>query len=361
MFKSRSVRLAAIAGFLLCMTAGIARAQGVQVFVEQMTCYAMTAGEPGSEDEIYFTLGGLNNQGTIAVPRVGSSTMDHWDIRPGQSYSGFRLYQGYLAPGQAAFLAVLMRESDGAILSGIINALGTFVLNVLSPLTNGFSLGLISPLIPLAENFTAAFSSDSDQTVASFAIGLQNVNGSLQVQLADVQTSVTTPLGNNRFQTIATGYGAVYVLTYRVELYAGDRITNVRSGYCIDVPNGSTADGVQVQQYPCHTGPNQRWIFLPDAVNSPSYYTVVNEWSGKCLDVRGASPSPGAAIQQYGCHGGTNQRWHLMPVTAGSGNGQIKSDSSGLCIDVPYASYSVVGLQQYTCGVPMPKNQAWIW
>lgn len=36
-------------------------------------------------------------------------------------------------------------------------------------------------------------------------------------------------------------------------------ITNVNSGKCLDVPNGSTLDGVDIQQFTPHYGPNQGW------------------------------------------------------------------------------------------------------
>jgi endo-1,4-beta-xylanase len=37
-------------------------------------------------------------------------------------------------------------------------------------------------------------------------------------------------------------------------------LKNESSGMCLDVPGASSSDGVQIQQYPCHYGPNQQWL-----------------------------------------------------------------------------------------------------
>ena len=355
-------------GVAVLMTGITARAEGVQIILEQMRCFHLTDGEPGSEDEVYFTVAGLHldqtgNQTQISYPKVGSATDDHWDMQPGQTVTNARIYQGYLGRGEHTFVTVLMRESDGGLWSAITNAIGAFFSN-LSVLQSGFSWGSLTPLVPMAQAFTNSLSADNDQTLGALAILLDNINGSLQVQMQDALPTIssTIALGGNRFQTVATGGGASYLITYRVELYQGDRIDNVRSGLCLDVPFGSHDSGVQVQQYPCNTGANQKWIYIPDNFNAtPSYFTIVNDESGKCLDVRDASTVTGGIIQQFSCHGGTNQRWHFKPAIAGQGTGQIQNDGSRMCLDVPNASFSITGIQQYTCSVPMGKNQAWVW
>jgi hypothetical protein len=367
-FELRAMNSLMMLGVAALITATTARAEGVRIVLEQMTCYHLTDGEPGSEDEIYFTVGGVRSDQTpISYPKVGSATDDHWDMHPGQTVAGPLIYQGYLGLGQSAFVTVLMRESDGGLLSAISSAIGTLVSN-LDPYLHGISWGTLTPLIPAAQDFTNSLSADHDQTVAALAIMVTNMNGSLlntevdDLRTGNTQANTTSPLGGNRFVTIAHGAGASYVITYRVELYQGDRIDNSHSGLCLDVPWGSHDSGVQVQQYPCNTGANQKWISIPDTFNStPSYFTIINDESGKCLDVRDASMAPGGIIQQYSCHGGTNQRWHLKPTTVGQATGQIQNDGSRLCLDVPSASLSIIGIQQFTCSVPMGKNQVWAW
>ena len=40
----------------------------------------------------------------------------------------------------------------------------------------------------------------------------------------------------------------------------GVRIIAKHSGQCLDVPSPGTDDRVNIQQFPCHVGPNQRWV-----------------------------------------------------------------------------------------------------
>ncbi len=72
-------------------------------------------------------------------------------------------------------------------------------------------------------------------------------------------------------------------------------------GKCLDVTGNGTADGTTVQLWDCFGGPNQRW--------TASNGTLVNVGSGKCLDVRGATATDGAKVQIWTCTGGANQRW----------------------------------------------------
>jgi glucosylceramidase len=72
-------------------------------------------------------------------------------------------------------------------------------------------------------------------------------------------------------------------------------------GKCLDVTGNGTADGTAVQLWDCFAGANQRW--------TPSNGTLVNTGSGKCLDVRDNNTANGAKLQIWSCTGGTNQRW----------------------------------------------------
>lgn len=73
---------------------------------------------------------------------------------------------------------------------------------------------------------------------------------------------------------------------------------------CLDVPGGNTADQVRLQMFPCHGGPNQRWLLRFDF---SGFVIVESESTHKCLDVPNAS-----TVQQFRCHGGDNQRWQLF-------------------------------------------------
>jgi hypothetical protein len=95
-------------------------------------------------------------------------------------------------------------------------------------------------------------------------------------------------------------------------------ITSINSSKCLDIPDGDNADGIQLQQFRCHGGPNQQWVFEPVSPDQldPSYgryYFVRNVASGKYLDVPGGSGDSGTIIQQFQFNGGDNQKWKILP------------------------------------------------
>ena len=73
-------------------------------------------------------------------------------------------------------------------------------------------------------------------------------------------------------------------------------------GKCLDVSNNSTADGAAVHLWDClGTVASQKW--------TASNGTLVNTASGKCLDVKDNNTANGAKMQIWTCTGATNQRW----------------------------------------------------
>jgi hypothetical protein len=82
---------------------------------------------------------------------------------------------------------------------------------------------------------------------------------------------------------------------------------NQKSNLCLDVRLGGPADGT-LQQYTCHYRDNQlfRLESLGDAIGG---VRIVARHSGKCLDVPAGQPIDGLAIQEWQCHAGINQRW----------------------------------------------------
>ncbi len=133
------------------------------------------------------------------------------------------------------------------------------------------------------------------------------------------------------------------------------------SGYCLDDPNQSTADGTQYRQYTCGAGEEQRFDFrpVPEVVDT---YFLVNRYSGKCLDIGGVSTADGAAVHQWTCHGGANQQFTLRQVAAN--DYQLVAVHSGKCVDVSEISTAVGALvHQWTCdsasAAATKKNQVW--
>ncbi|MFD5831576.1 ricin-type beta-trefoil lectin domain protein [Lentzea sp. NPDC060358] len=89
-------------------------------------------------------------------------------------------------------------------------------------------------------------------------------------------------------------------------------------GKCLDVTDGSTANGTLPQLWTCSSGPNQTWTLSSDG-------TV--RGLGKCLDVTGNGTADGTAVQLWDCFGGGNQRWTAS-------NGTLVNAGSGKCLDV---------------------------
>ena len=73
-------------------------------------------------------------------------------------------------------------------------------------------------------------------------------------------------------------------------------------GKCLDVKDGSTADGSVVHLWDCFGGNSQRWTYTSSG-------TLVNAASNKCLDIKDNSTADGAKLQIWSCTGATNQRW----------------------------------------------------
>src|SRR6185369_10495798 len=94
----------------------------------------------------------------------------------------------------------------------------------------------------------------------------------------------------------------------------------VGSNRCLEVPNSSMTNGVQMDIWDCNGGSNQSWT-----------YTSAGElrvYGNKCMDVAGATATaPGTKVEIWDCNGGANQQWVL------GGNGTIVGVGSGICLN----------------------------
>ncbi len=115
------------------------------------------------------------------------------------------------------------------------------------------------------------------------------------------------------------------------------KIVAKQSCRCLEVAGAGKQDGANVQQWWCHDGDHQKWIFKPAGAHGGSpTYQIIAVHSGKCLDVAGASMNDGANVIQYTWHGSDNQRWKVIP--AGGDYYQIQSVQSNKSLDVAGAS-----------------------
>jgi hypothetical protein len=153
--------------------------------------------------------------------------------------------------------------------------------------------------------------------------------------------------GMKRFWVIVTGLAVVATMgilgiTNASAASAGALVSSLNSK-CLDLTNGSTANGNQPQLWTCYAGSaNQTWTLadngsvqiqgkcLDVANNSATDGAVVHMWdcfdtvatqkwslsggslinsNGKCLDVKDKNTADGAKLQLWTCTGTSNQKW----------------------------------------------------
>ena len=120
-------------------------------------------------------------------------------------------------------------------------------------------------------------------------------------------------------------------------------IRGAASNRCLDDPNGSTTNGVQLVIWDCNGGTNQRWTYT----GSKQLQVL-----GKCLDAYNNQTSAGTKVEIWDCNGQANQQWNV------NANGTITGVQSGLCLDVSGASTANNALVQlWTC--TGAANQRW--
>jgi pectinesterase len=121
---------------------------------------------------------------------------------------------------------------------------------------------------------------------------------------------------NARWQqfTVVSGGSGVY------------NLVNVNSGKCVDVPSGSTQSGIQLNQWTCGNSTNQQWRFVASGSGT---YQIVSVRSGLCVSDQGASTSSGAAVIQETCSANSNKQWTFNPVSADTCPCTVASDGSG--------------------------------
>ena len=75
------------------------------------------------------------------------------------------------------------------------------------------------------------------------------------------------------------------------------RLRAVHSSKCLDVPAESQDEGVDVQQFTCHTGQNQQF-FIEDRMGDRGWGSITPRHSGLPLQIQDASLLDGAPLEQ---------------------------------------------------------------
>jgi hypothetical protein len=81
------------------------------------------------------------------------------------------------------------------------------------------------------------------------------------------------------------------------------------------------------------------------AADFGDHYSITSLRSGRCLDVAGGSTASGAVVNQFRCHSGPNQGFRMECVDAFCSHHRFKNQNSNLCLEITAAN----GLRQATC------------
>lgn len=114
--------------------------------------------------------------------------------------------------------------------------------------------------------------------------------------------------------------------TYRIR-------TALSTSKVLDVRNGSTTSGTNVQLYDWANVPAQKWVIKH---LGSDYYTITSTLSNnKVLDVKSAGKTNGTNVQLYSANNSNAQKWLIK--SAGDGYYYIISKCNGLYVDVSNA------------------------
>jgi hypothetical protein len=139
---------------------------------------------------------------------------------------------------------------------------------------------------------------------------LTNAHSSLLMDVSGSSVSSGAAIVQNTAASSSTSQ------QWKLTLVSGNVYTvkNIKSGLCLDVPNQSTSEGVQLDQWTCNGGTNQQWVFSSVGSytsSSDRTYQLTALDSGMVADVTGQSTSAGAAVVQWPSNGGANQQWNI--------------------------------------------------
>ena len=97
-----------------------------------------------------------------------------------------------------------------------------------------------------------------------------------------------------------------------------EQLVNQHSGLCLDVVGKKTTNGANVHQWGCqYREVSQTWLLWPHgSANGWYYYTITNAHASygglnMCLDVNQGGTSDGTNVQIWQCNGSQNQLWRM--------------------------------------------------
>jgi alpha-galactosidase len=251
---------------------------------------------------------------------VGNGGMNDTEMR-----SHFALWAIMAAPliagndvrnASAATLAILRNQNLIAINQ---DPLGLQAVQV----SNDGTRRILAKRLSNGDVAVALFNQGSSTTTISTTAAAIGKAGT-SFTLRDAWTNATSTSSG----TIAASVPAHGTVVYRVSggttatAPTTFRLRGEASGRCLDVNQGSSANGTLMIIWDCHTGANQQFTQVGSTLRV----------LGKCLDLPPTTVA-GTRAQIWDCTGATNQQWVL------NGNGTIGSvQFPSLCLDVNLAA-----------------------
>ncbi|MBE5940809.1 MAG: glycoside hydrolase family 43 protein [Lachnospiraceae bacterium] len=110
-------------------------------------------------------------------------------------------------------------------------------------------------------------------------------------------------------------------------------IKNVHSGLYLDVTNGSSADGTNIQQWAYNGYDSQKFKLVSDG---NGYYSILTGASGyaSSIDIYNGESTDGANVEQWTYWGGDMQKFEIVQVSSGKYAIKSKCSGSNSCLDV---------------------------
>jgi hypothetical protein len=93
----------------------------------------------------------------------------------------------------------------------------------------------------------------------------------------------------------------------------------------VDVPDGSTTPGTQVDLWDCNGGAGQQWVYNAGQLQVYGTPTMCLDAQAQTLDANGT------VVQIWPCNGGSNQQWIV------ESDGTLRNADSGRCLDATNA------------------------
>lgn len=102
-------------------------------------------------------------------------------------------------------------------------------------------------------------------------------------------------------------------------------------------------------------------LMTPSVSHADTWMLVVNNYSGRCLEIADGSSANGAPAQQWSCNGQSAAKWRVSWIDSERNYFKLVNKASGKCLEIENSSRADYAYaQQWTCKANV-KGQIWGW